>query len=71
VIDIEYSALQMMMEGERRISGQGVTVWLSELNPDVLAYVRASGFADQLGPDRLFVNTRTALQHYLAGTAAA
>lgn len=71
VIDIEYSALQMMMEGERRISGQGVTVWLSELNPDVLAYVRASGFADQLGPDRLFVNTRTALQHYLAGTAPA
>ncbi|QRY65142.1 STAS domain-containing protein (plasmid) [Ensifer sp. PDNC004] len=71
VIDIEYSALQMMMEGERRISGQGVTVWLSELNPDVLAYVRASGFADQLGPDRLFVNTRTALQHHLAGTAPA
>ncbi|NUS67031.1 MAG: SulP family inorganic anion transporter [Ensifer adhaerens] len=71
VIDIEYSALQMMMEGERRISGQGVTVWLSELNPDVLAYVRTSGFADQLGPDRLFVNTRTALQHYLASSAPA
>ena len=37
----------------------------------VLAYVRASGFADQLGPDRLFVNTRTALQHYLASAAPA
>ncbi|MGO4620769.1 SulP family inorganic anion transporter [Ensifer sp. 2YAB10] len=71
VFDIEYSALQMMMEGERRISAQGVTVWLAELNPDVLAYVRASGFADQLGPDRLFVNTRTALQHYLTSAAAA
>ncbi|WP_425536794.1 SulP family inorganic anion transporter [Ensifer adhaerens] len=71
VFDIEYSALQMMMEGERRIGEHGVTVWLAELNPDVLAYVRASGFADQLGPDRLFVNTRTALQHYLASTAPA
>ncbi|MBZ7927005.1 STAS domain-containing protein [Ensifer adhaerens] len=71
VFDIEYSALQMMMEGERRISAQGVTVWLAELNPDVLAYVRASGFADQLGPDRLFVNTRTALQHYLTSAAPA
>ncbi|WVT76092.1 SulP family inorganic anion transporter (plasmid) [Sinorhizobium chiapasense] len=71
VSDIEYSALQMMMEGERRISEHGVTVWLAELNPDVLAYVRASGFADQLGPDRLFVNTRTALQHYLASAAPA
>ncbi|MBK5570441.1 SulP family inorganic anion transporter [Ensifer sp. SSB1] len=71
VFDIEYSALQMMMEGERRISAQGVTVWLAELNPDVLAYVRASGFADQLGPDRLFVNTRTALQRYLMSAAPA
>ncbi|WP_429814066.1 SulP family inorganic anion transporter [Ensifer sp. B1-9] len=71
VFDIEYSALQMMMEGERRISEHGVTVWLAELNPDVLTYVRASGFADQLGPDRLFVNTRTALQHYLANAASA
>ncbi|HEV7319766.1 MAG TPA: SulP family inorganic anion transporter [Ensifer sp.] len=69
VFDIEYSALQMMMEGERRIRERGVSVWLAELNPDVLAYVRASGFADQLGPDRLFVNTRTALQRYLASTA--
>ncbi|HEV7310082.1 SulP family inorganic anion transporter [Ensifer sp.] len=66
VFDIEYSALQMMMEGERRIREHGVSVWLAELNPGVLAYVRASGFADQLGPDRLFVNTRTALQRYLS-----
>lgn len=71
VFDIEYSALQMMIEGERRIRERGVIVWVAELNPDVLAYVRASGLADQLGPDRLFVNTRTALQHYLAGAGQA
>jgi sulfate permease, SulP family len=66
VFDIEYSALQMMVEGERRISEQGVVVWLAGLNPDVLEYVRASGLADQLGPDRLLFNVRTALQRYEA-----
>jgi high affinity sulfate transporter 1 len=64
VFDIEYSALQMMVEGERRSSGQGVVVWLAGLNPDVLSYVRASGLADQLGPERLFFNVRTALQRH-------
>jgi high affinity sulfate transporter 1 len=66
VFDLEYSALQMMVEGERRISGQGVVVWLAGLNPDVLDYVRASGLADQLGPERLFFNVRTALHRHKA-----
>jgi MFS superfamily sulfate permease-like transporter len=65
VFDIEYSALQMMMEGERRYTGEGITVWLAGLNPDVLAYIRSSGFADHLGRERLFTNTRAAISHYL------
>ena len=69
VFDIEYSALQMLIEGERRLTGQGVTVWLAGLNPDVLEYVRASGFADHLGRERLFFNIRAALRHYSAGGA--
>jgi anti-anti-sigma factor len=64
VFDIEYSALQMLAEDERRIAAQGATVWLAGLNPDVLEYVRASGLADELGPERLFFNVRTAISHY-------
>lgn len=64
VFDIEYSALQMLAEDERRISERGATVWLAGLNPDVLEYVRASGLAGELGPDRLFFNVRTAIRHY-------
>ena len=41
VFDIEYSALQMMIEGERRFTEEGVTVWLAGLNPDVLDYIRS------------------------------
>ena len=37
VPDIEYSALKMLMEGERRMTEEGVTVWLAALNPSVLA----------------------------------
>ena len=64
VFDIEYSALQILTEDARRISAQGATAWLTGLNPDVLEYVRASGLADELGPERLFFNVRTAISHY-------
>ncbi|MBX5237572.1 SulP family inorganic anion transporter [Rhizobium sp. NLR22b] len=65
VFDIEYSALQTMIESERRVSDQGITVWLAGLNPDVLDYLRASGFADELGRERLFFSMHAALQRYL------
>jgi MFS superfamily sulfate permease-like transporter len=64
VFDIEYSALQAMMESERRMTEQGMTCWLVGLNPSVLEYIRASGFADRLGPARLFSNVRAAMEHY-------
>jgi MFS superfamily sulfate permease-like transporter len=69
VFDIEYSALQMMTEGERRLAGQGVTVWLAGLNPDVLAYIRSSGLADHLGKDRMFANARAGIGKYLEGSS--
>jgi MFS superfamily sulfate permease-like transporter len=64
VFDIEYSALQMLMEGERRASAAGMIFWLAGLNPDVLEYVRSSGFAEQLGKERLFFNARAVIRHY-------
>ena len=65
VFDIEYSALQMMIEGERRFADEGVTVWLAGLNPDVLDYVRRSGLADRFGKERMFPNARAGLRRYL------
>ncbi|WP_208245568.1 SulP family inorganic anion transporter (plasmid) [Rhizobium sp. T1470] len=64
VFDIEYSALQMMMESDQRLAKQGVGLWLAGLNPDVLAYVRASGFADRLGRDRMFATAGAGIRHY-------
>ncbi|HWR95978.1 MAG TPA: hypothetical protein VN248_04545, partial [Arenimonas sp.] len=65
VFDIEYSALQMLIEGERRMTAEGHAVWLADLSPAALECARASGFADRLEKDgRLFFNAREVIRHY-------
>lgn len=64
VFDIEYSALQMLVEGERRITAEGYIFWLADLSPSVLEGVRASGLADRLGKERLFFNARAVIRRY-------
>lgn len=64
VFDIEYSALQMLMQGERRATEEGTIVWLAGLNPAVLECVRSAGFADRLGKERMFFNARAVIRHY-------
>jgi SulP family sulfate permease len=66
VPDIEYSALQALIEGERRATDRGAAVWLAGLNPGVLEVVRNSGLADRLGRERLLFNDRMAIERYLA-----
>jgi MFS superfamily sulfate permease-like transporter len=70
VPDIEYSALQMLIEGERRAREQGRVLWLAGLNPRALEVVRRSGFADTLGRDRLLFNARAVINRYLAMQSA-
>jgi sulfate permease, SulP family len=71
VPDLEYSALQMLMEGEKRASDRGATTWLVGLNPRVLEVVRNGGFDQRLGRERMLFNARTAIEHYQAMQAAA
>jgi SulP family sulfate permease len=64
VPDIEYSALKMLMEGERRMTEEGITVWLAALNPNVLECIRSSALADRLGQERLLFNARAVIRKY-------
>jgi anti-anti-sigma factor len=64
VFDIEYSALQMLIEGERRATESGAIFWLTDLSPDVMESIKASGLADHLGRERLFFNARAVIRHY-------
>ena len=66
VPDIEYSALQALMEGEQRARAQGIEVWLAGLNPSVQQVVRHAGLAALLGPERMVFNAREALARFLA-----
>ncbi|MFT3849949.1 MAG: SulP family inorganic anion transporter [Propionivibrio sp.] len=70
VPDIEYSALQMLAEGDKRSAELGATLWLVGLNPGVLEVVKHSGLADRLGRERMLFNARTAIEHYQALQAA-
>jgi high affinity sulfate transporter 1 len=64
VPDIEYSALQMLIEGERRAPARGHEFWVAGLNPGALEMVRRSGLADRLGPGRLLFNARAAIERF-------
>jgi high affinity sulfate transporter 1 len=66
VPDIEYSALQALIEGERRAAARGGALWLSGLNPGVLEVVRNSGLADRLGREQMLFNAGVAIKRYLA-----
>jgi SulP family sulfate permease len=64
VPDLEYSALQALMEGEQRATERGAVLWLAALNPGVLEMVRHAGLADRLGPERLLFNARAVIERY-------
>jgi len=70
VMDIEYSALQMIMEGEKRATEQGHSLWLAGLNPGVLETVRHAGLADTLGRERMLFNAHTAIERFLENSVA-
>ncbi len=70
VPDIEYSALQALMEGEKRMAEQGIAVWLAALNPGVLAVIRHAGLDKQFGRERLLFNAREVIERYLAAPVA-
>ncbi|WP_348529264.1 MULTISPECIES: sodium-independent anion transporter [unclassified Rhizobium] len=64
VFDIEYTALQMLVESERNLAEHGVVLWFAGLNPDVLDYVTASGFAGSMEEGRMFSSGQAGISYY-------
>jgi MFS superfamily sulfate permease-like transporter len=71
VPDIEYSALQALMEGEHRATERGAVIWLVGLNPGVLEVVRKARLDQRLGRERMLFNARAAIERYQALQARA
>jgi sulfate permease, SulP family len=66
VVDLEYTALKMLTEAEKRYRESGVFLWLVGLNPGVLAMVQRSPLGQTLGRDRMFFNLEQAVAKYQA-----
>lgn len=71
VIDIEYSALKMLVEGEERLRARGIELWLVALNPEVLGMVQRSSLGETLGRERLLFNLPLAVERFCAQVAPA
>jgi MFS superfamily sulfate permease-like transporter len=66
VFDLEYTALRMLTEGERRNRERGVELWLTGLTPDVLAMVQRAPLGLILGRERMLFNLEVAVERYQA-----
>ena len=64
VIDIEYTALRILEAAEEKLRREGIALWLTALNPNVLEVVRRSGLGKTLGPERMFFKLQTAVEAY-------
>ncbi len=66
VPDLEYTALKMLIEGEKRQRERGVALWLVGLNPEVLSVIQRSSLGKALGRERMHFNLELAVAKYLA-----
>jgi sulfate permease, SulP family len=64
VPDLEYTALKMLTEGEKRQRAHGVSLWLVGLNPEVWRVVQNSELGQTLGRERTFFNLEAAVEKY-------
>jgi sulfate permease, SulP family len=64
VVNLEFTALQMLIEAEERLRPDGITLWLVALNPEVLEVVQRSGLGERLGRERMFFSLEHAVETY-------
>lgn len=65
VSDLEYTALKMLSEGEKRQREGGVLLWLVGLNPGVLQVVQRSPLGTALGRERMQFSLELAVAQYV------
>ncbi|WP_233837733.1 SulP family inorganic anion transporter [Paraburkholderia sp. ZP32-5] len=61
VFDLEYTALKMLTEAEKKSREHGVTLWLVGLSPEVFAVVDRAPLGKALGHERMFLNLEQAV----------
>ncbi len=69
VPDLEYTALKMLTEGEKRQHERGVRLWLVGMNPEVLEVIQRSQLGQAIGRDAMLYNLEIAVAKYLSANA--
>jgi len=64
VIDIEYTAVKMLIEAEAKLRDEGIALWLAALNAEALAVVQRAKLGETLGRERMLVNLATAVERF-------
>jgi len=62
--DIEYTALQMLVNGEHNLQATGISLWLAGLTPVALELVRRSELGERLGRERMFFDVPQAVNRF-------
>ena len=70
VHDLEYTALKMLTQAEKRQRHRGIIVWLVGLNPEVLATIQRSSLGKTLGRERMLLNLELAVAKYFESPSA-
>jgi high affinity sulfate transporter 1 len=63
--DLEYTALKMLTEAEKRLQQSGITLWLAGLNPEPLLLIQNSALGKTLGRPRMYFNVDQAVKSFL------
>jgi len=70
VFDLEYTALKMLVEGEKKHRERGIRLWLVGMNPEVLSMIQKSSLAEALGREGMHFNMERAITKYLGEAMA-
>lgn len=65
VFDLEYTALKMLAEAEKRNRENGIRLWLVGMNPEVLSMLQKSSLGEALGREGMHMNLEIAVAMFL------
>ena len=64
ITDLEYTALKMLAEAQKKLGLSGTSLWLAGMNPSVSAVVRRSRLGEAVGSERMYLNLQAAVDQY-------
>lgn len=67
ILDLEYTALKMLVEAEEKLRRDGTELWLAALNPTVMGVVERSRLAAVLGRERMFLDMQAGVERFQRG----